>query len=84
MDVRELKEWLREAEIREITARAERYAASILPHRRPEDINAEIQNIEMRYYELENEDEIERIERMSKRRLEEIRRKRTARRKGGK
>ena len=81
MDIREFRDWMKEAEIKEVLDRLERYSASILPHRKAEDVNAEIQAVEMKYYELEYEEEVDRIEDMAKKRLDEMKKKRQAKQK---
>jgi hypothetical protein len=81
LDIRELRDWEKEAELKRTLDRGERYAASLLPHRRSEDVNREITKLEMEVYNLEHEEEVDRVEKMARKRLEEIRKKKARRRK---
>ena len=76
MDIRDIKFWMREASITSLMKRAERYAASILPHRKAEDVNAELDKIKWEFYGLEHEEEIDKTEKAAKERLDKMRKKR--------
>lgn len=81
MDVRDVKAWIKEAGLKIMADRMERYAASLLPHRKTEDVTVELRNLDMKVYELEHEDQLIQIEKMAKKRLAEIKRKKARRRK---
>jgi len=80
MDIRDIKFWMKEASIASLMKRAESYAASILPHRKAEDVNAELDKIKWEFYGLEHEEEIDKTEKAAKERLEKMKMRRKRKR----
>lgn len=76
MDIRDFAVWMREARVRSLIRRSENYAASLLPHREAKDVNAEIERLQLKFYEAEHEDEIEEAERDMREHLERMKNKR--------
>ena len=75
MDVRDFAVWMREARMRTLIRRSENYAASLLPHREAKDVNAEIERLQLKFYEAEHEDEIEEAERDMREHLAKLKRR---------
>jgi len=75
MDVRDFAVWMREARMRALIRRSESYAASLLPHREAKDVNAEIERLQLKFYEAEHEDEIEEAERDMREHLAKLKRR---------
>lgn len=76
MDVRDFSTWVREAKRRALERRRDLYEAALLPNQK--DIGAAVNGLEMEMYALDNEDRIEMVEAMARKRLQEIKAKRRA------
>jgi len=81
MGLRDFEDWTAEAARSVLTRRMELCEAALLPHLRQESINRTMDELKYKIYELDNEQEIEDIEAMAKRRLVEVRAEMAARRK---
>jgi len=79
LDVRDFSFWIHEARAKVLRRKMEAYSASLLPHQ--DNIQSQIDELNLQIYSLENEEEIEEIEAVAKKRLEEIRANRKKRKK---
>ena len=52
------------------------YGASLLPHQKEDSMRRSLDELNMQFYELDHGDVIEKVERMAKRRLEQMRERR--------
>lgn len=52
------------------------YGAALLPHQENASMRRTLEELNMQLYEIDNEDDIEKVEDMARKRLEEIRRRR--------
>lgn len=77
MDVRDFAFWTQEASTRVLMKRMEAYAASLLPHQEKRTIHARLNDVRWRIFELENEEDIESIEKAANERLRELKKKKT-------
>ena len=87
MDIRDFVFWSREANMRGLLSRMEAYTASLLPHQDGKVIKSKLDSIKWQVYDLDNEEDIEKIEVMAKKRLKEVKdelKKRRDKRKGEK
>ena len=75
MDVRDFELWAAEAKHRVLWRRSEMYGAALLPNQREESIRRALDDLDGQLYVIENEDEIDGIEKEAKRRLDEVRAK---------
>jgi len=75
MGQRDFEHWTTEAARTVLMRRREMCEAALLPHYRQESINRTMDGLGMALYEIDHGDEIEAIEAMAKKRLEEIREK---------
>jgi uncharacterized membrane protein len=75
MDIRDVRFWKNEAIVASLGRRLENYAASLLPYQKKEIIKQMLDETKNNIYSIENEEEIEKIEQMARKRLMEIREK---------
>lgn len=76
MDVRDFSAWSQEAARRVLQRRSEAYAAALLPHQMETDMRRTLDALSLQFYELDHADEIEDIDALAKRRLEDMKNKR--------
>ena len=61
MDIRDLKTWLEEAQMKRLLRKTEAYEASLLPHRK--NANQEIERLNWQIYETENAEKLDELDR---------------------
>lgn len=78
MDIRDLQVWIEEAKIARLIRQSEAYNASLLPHRKQADVNAEIERLKWKIYETEHGDKIDELDRKAdeKRKRDALKRRR--------
>lgn len=77
MDIRDFAFWTREASTRALMERMEAYSASLLPYQEGKTIRARLNDVRWRIFDLENEEDIEAIEKAANERLQELKKRKT-------
>jgi hypothetical protein len=75
MDIRDLEFWMKEAQVNALRNRMEAFVVSLLPHQKQDFVRNKIEETRHQIMAIEKEDEIEEIEKMSKKHLETVRKR---------
>jgi len=76
MGLRDFSIWSKEAARRALLRRSELYGASLLPHQKEQYMRRTLDELRLRLYEMDHEDDIAEVEAMAKQRLEALKAKR--------